>query len=240
MRASTYFVLSLLGAAHGLPAFMAEIKRALINLSPVIDLGLDINNDNSCLGIGVSVCDPITVNSTTNSTAVNNNNSKTKLLPTSTSNDDSGDDSLINLSPTISPDINLNNDNSCLGIGISACDPITVNSDVNKSSTNNNNADDDEEDSSSEKSNDTPASSYPTEETKTSDSSTYPTEESKSTPSSNSKSNSGNGDSLLNLSPDASPDINLNNDNSCQGIGISACDPITVNSTTTQISNNSN
>ncbi|KAI1137202.1 hypothetical protein F5Y05DRAFT_81429 [Hypoxylon sp. FL0543] len=228
MRASTYFVLSLLGAAHGLPTFLAEVKRALINLSPVIDPTVNLNNDNSCLGLGISVCDPITVNSTTNSTAVNNNGSKAAALPTTTSSD-SGDDSLIDLSPTIAPVVNLNNDNSCLGLGISACDPITVNSDVTKSSTNNNDSNN-EDDSSSEESDDT---SSPTDESKSDGDCDEESE-------SNSDSDSDSGGSLLDLSPDVSPDTNVNNDNSCVGVGISACDPITVNSTTTQTSNNSN
>ncbi|KAI1414047.1 hypothetical protein F5Y13DRAFT_21342 [Hypoxylon sp. FL1857] len=217
MRASTYFVLSLLGAAHGLPTFLAEIKRALISISPDINLGLNLSNDNSCLGLGVSVCDPITVNSTTNSTAVNNNGSKAKPVSTSDASDasndtSSGDDSLIDISPKVGLDLGVSNDNSCLGLGISACDPITVGSDVTKSSTNN-------DDSSSEE------SSVPSS---TADNSN-----------SDSSSGSSNGGGLLDLSPTVSPDVNLHNDNSCQGIGISACDPITVNSTTSQTSNNS-
>lgn len=222
MHASTYFILSLLGVAHGLPTFLAEVKRALIQIKPVINLGLDLNNDNSCLGLGVSVCDPITVNSTTSSNAVNNSSKQkikedsrdTKSTSTNnTSNDSSGDNSLVDISPELGLDLNVNNDNSCLGLGISVCDPITVGSDVTKSSTNNDN------ESSSEKSND---SSSITDNNS----------------SSNSNSDSDDGGSLLNLSPNVSPDVTLNNDNSCQGIGISACDPITVNSNTTQTSNN--
>lgn len=43
-------------------------------------------------------------------------------------------------------------------------------------------------------------------------------------------SDSGDGNaSLLNLSPDISPDISLGGDSDCFGVGISACDPINVN-----------
>ncbi|OTA64008.1 hypothetical protein K449DRAFT_380947 [Hypoxylon sp. EC38] len=232
MHASTYFILSLFGVAHGLPTFLAEAKRALIQIKPVIELGIDLNNDNSCLGVGVSVCDPITVNSTTSSTAVNNSNSsKAKLKAkedssdtkrtSNTSNDTSSDNSLVDISPELGLDLNLNNNNGCLGIGISACDPITVGSDVTKSATNNNN-----ESSSSKKSNESSS-------TTDNDSSS-----SNSNNNNNSNSDSDNDGSLLNLSPEVSPDVTLNNDNSCQGVGISACDPITVKSNTTQTSNN--
>ncbi|KAI1090213.1 hypothetical protein F5B19DRAFT_332646 [Rostrohypoxylon terebratum] len=221
----SYLILSFAGVTHSLPAFLAESKRSLINLSPDIDLGLNLENDNSCLGLGISVCDPITVDSKTNQTTVHNTpspSSSSSSTPSSskatTDSSDSGDDSLINLSPTISLDIGLTNENSCLGIGISACDPITVGSDVTKTVTNT-------DESSSDDTTETEQSSYPTASS-----------ESKATPTATTTDNdkSSSGDSLLNLSPSISPNINLNNDNSCQGIGISACDPITVNSTTTQ------
>ncbi|KAI1448780.1 hypothetical protein F5Y02DRAFT_374671 [Annulohypoxylon stygium] len=221
----TYLVLSFAGAAHSLPTFLAESKRSLIDLSPDVDLGLNLENDNSCLGIGISVCDPITVDSKTNETTVDNTPSTSTSSSSSkakTDSSDSGDDSLINLSPTISPDIGLSNENSCLGIGISACDPITVGSDVTKTVTKS-------DESSSDDTTETEQSSYPTasSESKSTTTTTAATD--------SDKSSSGGG--LLNLSPVISPDIDLNNDNSCQGIGISACDPITVNSTTTQNAN---
>ncbi|KAI1204811.1 uncharacterized protein F4807DRAFT_445768 [Annulohypoxylon truncatum] len=221
MHVFTYLVLSFAGAAHGLPAFLAESKRSLINISPVIDLGLKLTNANSCLGLGVSVCDPITVNSTTADHASSSGSSPSKTIMELSN---SGDDSLINLSPTITPDLDLTNENNCLGIGISACDPITVGSDVSKTVTNS-------DDSSSDEKPDTVQSSYPTA---TATSESTPTTASASASASASNSDSSSGGSLLDLSPNVSPDINLKNENSCQGIGISACDPITVNSTTTQ------
>ncbi|KAI2471329.1 hypothetical protein F4781DRAFT_387296 [Annulohypoxylon bovei var. microspora] len=221
MHAFTYLVLSFVGTTYSLPAFLAESKRSLINLSPDIDLGLDLENNNSCLGIGASVCDPITVNSKTNSTVVENkSSSSSSKAKTDSSDSSSGDDSLINISPDLGLDLGLSNDNSCLGLGISACDPITVGSDVTKTVTKTDESTSDET---------TEQSSYPTA---SSESKSPNTSESKTTNTSTKDSNSG--DSLLNLSPTISPALTLSNDNSCQGIGISACDPITVNSTTTQ------
>ncbi|KAL7620241.1 hypothetical protein AAE478_009234 [Parahypoxylon ruwenzoriense] len=221
MHAFTYLILSFIGVAHSLPTFLAE-RRGLINLSPDLDLGLNFSNDNSCLGIGISVCDPITVDSTKNSTATDNTpKSKAKKEPNN--NSASGDNSLINLSPDISSDLNISNDNSCLGIGISACDPITVGSDVTNTANNNNDDDDDNnnDDNADEGSNDT-TSTYPTSKEKT--------DESSSSDSSSNGNSDSNGGGLVNSSPEVSPDLNLSNDNSCQGIGVSACDPITVDS----------
>ncbi|KAI2622509.1 hypothetical protein GGR54DRAFT_598809 [Hypoxylon sp. NC1633] len=218
MHAITYFILSFIGAAHCLPAFLAENhKRSLINLSPDIDLGLDASHDNSCLGIGISVCDPITVDSTKNST-VTNDNSKAKDESDDDDMDSSGGDSLINISPDLDLDIDLSSDNSCLGIGISACDPITVGSDVTNTVVNDNSEKVPAKEEAS-----TTTTSYPT----------YPTEapSSEKKGDSQSKSKSNSGDSLLNLSPAVAPDVDLSGDNSCVGVGISACDPITVNST---------
>ncbi|KAI1774588.1 hypothetical protein F4818DRAFT_66449 [Hypoxylon cercidicola] len=213
MHAFTYFVLSFLGVALSLPLFRAEHKRdSIITLSPTVGLDLGLSNENSCLGVGVSVCDPITVNSTTTETAT-----KPQAKAPDSTQDDSpaptGDsiinpsgasgDTLLNISPTITPDLNLSNDNSCLGIGISACDPITVGSDVTKTVTEE--SDDDAAYDSSPAPSSTPASTAPS-------------------------STSGAGDSLINLSPSVSPDLNLSNDNGCLGLGISACDPITVDS----------
>ncbi|KAI1459984.1 hypothetical protein F4805DRAFT_419439 [Annulohypoxylon moriforme] len=224
MRSSTYFVLSFVGVAHSLPAFLAESKRSLINLSPTISPDVNLNNDNSCLGIGISVCDPITVDSKTNSTAVDDTSSSSSSKAKTESSGSSDDDSLINLSPTISPDLTLTNPNSCLGIGISACDPITVGSDVTKTVTTSDDSSSDETTEPTE----TEQSSYPTATAESKSTTTTTTSDSESS------SDSSGGGGLLDLSPVISPDVNLNNDNSCQGIGVSACDPITVNSTTTQ------
>ncbi|KAI1762329.1 hypothetical protein GGR53DRAFT_501921 [Hypoxylon sp. FL1150] len=228
MHAFTCFILSFLGVALSLPLFRAEHKRdSIISLSPTVDPDLNLSNDNSCLGIGISVCDPITVNSTSTETATKSkaeSDSATSSAPSSSSTADSGDslinlaggsgDSLINISPTISPDLSLSNDNSCLGIGISACDPITVGSTVTKTVT-------EESDDDTSSSSVTPSSTYPTSTASTS---------SATSATSTATSASSKGDSLIDLSPNASPDLNLSNDNGCLGIGISACDPITVDS----------
>ncbi|KAI1077639.1 hypothetical protein F5B20DRAFT_257572 [Whalleya microplaca] len=95
----------------------------LLNLSPDISPDINLNNADSCLGLGISVCDPINVGGTQNSNNGGSDFSKGKA-PSKPSNSGSGD--LINLSPTISPALGLDNSNSCLGIGISACDPINV------------------------------------------------------------------------------------------------------------------
>ncbi|KAK8075124.1 hypothetical protein PG997_009787 [Apiospora hydei] len=97
----------------------------LINVSPNVSPKVGLSNDGSCTGIGVSACDPINVGGTQNS---NNNNSKEKTpnnTPTPSSQSGSGG-GLINLSPVISPDLDVSNDNSCTGVGISVCDPINV------------------------------------------------------------------------------------------------------------------
>ncbi|KAK6949388.1 hypothetical protein Daesc_009463 [Daldinia eschscholtzii] len=237
MHAFTYFVLSFIGVAQGLPTFLAEHKRdQLINLSPSLNLGLNANNDNSCLGLGISVCDPITVDSKKNSTVVNDNSgSKAKEEPSSKDNGSSGD-SLINVSPDIDLGLNLSNENSCLGIGISACDPITVDSDVTNTVENVDSKAKDEPSSAMPTPTPTTApATYPVQASPTSSASSSPT----SSPTSNSNSGStSSGNSLINLSPEIKPDLNLSNDNSCQGIGISACDPITVNSTVNSIVKN--
>ncbi|KAI1656972.1 hypothetical protein F4813DRAFT_118301 [Daldinia decipiens] len=228
MRAFTYFILSFVGAAHGLPILLAEHKRdQLINLSPNLDLGLNASNDNSCLGLGISVCDPITVDSEKNSTVVHDDGSKAKTKEEPSTNDSGSGDSLINLSPDVDLGLDLSNENSCLGIGISACDPITVGSDVtNTVKDGGDEAKVVEPSSAASTTTTTPApATYPVQPIPTS--STSPT----SSPATN-----GGGNSLLDLSPKIAPDLNLSNDNSCQGIGISACDPITVDSIVKNIS----
>ncbi|KAI1650075.1 uncharacterized protein F4817DRAFT_329647 [Daldinia loculata] len=222
MLAFNYFILSFIGIAHGLPILLAENKRdQLINLSPNLDLGLDANNDNSCLGLGISVCDPITVDSEKNSTVEHDNGSKAKEEP-STKDSDSGD-SLINLSPDVDLGLDLSNENSCLGIGISACDPITVGSDVTK--TVKDGGDEAKVEPSSAASTTPAPTAYPVQPSPTSGTSATSSPTTKSS-----------GNSLLDLSPKIAPDLNLSNDNSCQGIGISVCDPITVDSVVKNIS----
>ncbi|KAI2603789.1 uncharacterized protein GGS25DRAFT_505449 [Hypoxylon fragiforme] len=242
MHAFSYFALSIIGVAYSLPTLLAESKRGLIKVSPDLDLGLDVNNDNSCLGLGISVCDPITVDSNKTSTVTKGSSSSSSSssisppssTPTAKEASSSGDDPLIDISPDLGLDLGLSNENSCLGIGISACDPITVGSDVtNTVDKGDNDADTSSNPDSPSKEN-TQQSSYPTSTTSTS-ASTYPTTTSKSTPTSTptqitSAGSKSTGGGLLDLSPVLSPDVNLNNDNSCQGIGISACDPITVDS----------
>ncbi|KAI1802896.1 hypothetical protein F4811DRAFT_527386 [Daldinia bambusicola] len=250
MHALTYFILSFVGVAHSLPTLLAEHKRdQLLNLSPTLDLGLSANNDNSCFGLGISVCDPITVDSKKNSTVVNNgsNGSKAKEEPSSKDNG-SGGDSLINLSPDIDLGLNLSNENSCVGIGISACDPITVDSDVTNTVENGDSKAKVDPPSSTTTATLTPTptptkapATYPVQASPTTSSasgasgaSSSPTSSPISSPTSSSSSSGGN--SLIDLSPEVKPDLNLSNDNSCQGIGISACDPITVDSIVKNIS----
>ncbi|KAK6859850.1 hypothetical protein PG995_003486 [Apiospora arundinis] len=50
----------------------------------------------------------------------------------------------------------------------------------------------------------------------------------------------GGGGGLVNVAPNVSPKVGLSNDNSCTGIGVSACDPINVNGTQGSNNNNSN
>ncbi|KAK7914388.1 hypothetical protein PG985_012091 [Apiospora marii] len=98
----------------------------LVNLSPNVSPKLGLSNDGSCTGVGVSACDPINVDGTQNSN--NQNNNKEKASPTATPQGQSGSGGggLINVAPVISPEVDVSNDNSCTGIGISVCDPINV------------------------------------------------------------------------------------------------------------------
>ncbi|OTB05679.1 hypothetical protein M426DRAFT_319666 [Hypoxylon sp. CI-4A] len=224
MLAPTCLILSFIGVSHSLPAFLAEFKRDLITISPDVDLGLNLSNDNSCLGIGVSVCDPITVNSTETNTVTHSTTTSAVAQPTQSASSDNG---LLDVSPDLNLDLGLSNENSCLGIGISACDPITVGSDVTKTVNEGDSTADDENTTTSTTASATTtptASSYPTSTTGEKASQTS----SAAVDSSSSSSSKDSG--LLDLSPTISPDLNLNNDNSCEGIGISACDPITVDS----------
>ncbi|KAI1262840.1 hypothetical protein F5Y18DRAFT_396434 [Xylariaceae sp. FL1019] len=155
---------------------------------------IDLSSSNDCLGLGVSVCDPINVGGTQNS----NNDNARSTKETSTSSDSDSSDSLIDLSPVVSPDIDLSSSNDCFGIGISACDPINVDGTQNS---NNNNA-------------------------------------AKSVKSTSTTDSNSSSDSLINISPDVSPDVDLSSSNDCIGLGISVCDPINVDGT--QNSNNNN
>lgn len=101
-----------------------------VNLSPKTDVG----GDNTCTGVGVSVCDPISVSDgTSNSTKESNDaedtsgNSSNDSSSTDEGSDNSGSGSLINININISPEVDLGGDNVCIGLGISACDSINVN-----------------------------------------------------------------------------------------------------------------
>ncbi|KAK8061442.1 hypothetical protein PG994_007808 [Apiospora phragmitis] len=106
-----------------------------------------------------------------------------------------GSGGLVNLSPNVSPKVGLSNDNSCTGIGVSACDPINVKGTQNSNNNNSNNE------------------NAPT-----------------TTPAPSGQGGSGGG-GLVNVAPIVSPDVDVSNDNSCTGIGISVCDPINVGGT---------
>ncbi|KAI0011957.1 hypothetical protein F4779DRAFT_571083 [Xylariaceae sp. FL0662B] len=151
---TSFFILSLAGIAYGLPTLAVD-KRSptttspdvyatadahaqsssssssagsgLINISPDISPDLHLSDKNSCLGLGISVCDPINVGGTQNSNNGGDGSSTTEKAASQPDSSNSGGGSLINLSPTISPDLDLDDSDSCLGIGISACDPINVN-----------------------------------------------------------------------------------------------------------------
>ncbi|KAI1463221.1 uncharacterized protein F4812DRAFT_447529 [Daldinia caldariorum] len=247
MHAFTYFVLSLVAVAHGLPAFLAEHKRDdILKLDPTIDLGLDVNNKNSCFGLGISVCDPITVDSQKSSTVVkkNNNNNNNNRRDNRKDNDNNdidnnnsnkmrGSDTEINFNPDIDLDLhdfNLEGDNSCFGIGLSVCDSIADDSDIDESTG--------ESDSKAKAKANPPSSSSSTPTPTPSPAkapATYSVQASpaSSSPSSSpttSPSSSSGGNSLIDVSPVIKPHLNLTNANSCQGVGISACDPITVDS----------
>ncbi|KAI8624125.1 hypothetical protein F5Y19DRAFT_339585 [Xylariaceae sp. FL1651] len=135
MRSSPLFVHFLAGAVHSLPVLLAE--RGLINVSPVLSPTLDLSSSNSCFGLGISVCDPINVGGTQNS---NNGDSNDSSSPSSSRSSSSSSESggLLDLSPVITPIVDLSSDNDCTGVGISACDPINVNGTQNS---NNSNAD---------------------------------------------------------------------------------------------------
>lgn len=123
------FLLAALGslAAPISPSFG---PRGLLTISPTIDPKLDLSGNNNCLGVGVSVCDPINVNSS--HTAGQNDNDNDNANQVQYGNDcrphaDGNDGSLITISPNLSPEVDASHNNDCVGVGISACDPINVN-----------------------------------------------------------------------------------------------------------------
>jgi hypothetical protein len=127
MHATSVVFLVLVGAVYTLPTYPLQ-RRALLTIDPTLSPAIDLSNDNSCLGIGISVCDPITVGDTDSSedgTSSTTSSTATEEKAVDTGSTSSGS-SLIDLSPVISPDIDLSSDDSCTGIGISACDPINV------------------------------------------------------------------------------------------------------------------
>ncbi|KAK7962605.1 uncharacterized protein PG986_003430 [Apiospora aurea] len=116
----------------GLEKVVKEVEQlggdgGLINVSPNVSPKVGLSNDGSCTGLGVSACDPINVGGTQNSNNSNNNSKEKTSNTTPTPSGQSGSGGgLINLSPVVSPDLDVSNDNSCLGLGISVCDPINV------------------------------------------------------------------------------------------------------------------
>lgn len=143
-----HLVLLALGSLTlGMPTFSLEARearpRGLINLSPVISPKLNLGQLLGCLGIGVSVCNPINVNGTQNSgTGAENSEASSNTIghddqncpkctpssgdqkkPAAGNSETSG---LINIAPVISPDISLSRQKSCIGVGVSVCDPINV------------------------------------------------------------------------------------------------------------------
>lgn len=102
--------------------------EGLLNLSPEISPDLDLSGNNECLGLGVSVCDPINVNGEQNVNKGSDSDSHPKDdQHDGNKKDDDDGQYLINISPDISPEIDASDNNGCAGIGISACDPINVN-----------------------------------------------------------------------------------------------------------------
>ena len=115
---------SLLLAATGLAAPMLP-RRGLLNISPVISPDIDLPENPGCLGIGISVCDPITVDSKQRAEQKDNNGTSEKAAQAPPEGDENSD-SLINIAPVIAPQVDGGDNTGCLGIGISACDPISV------------------------------------------------------------------------------------------------------------------
>ncbi|KAI1325235.1 hypothetical protein F5Y16DRAFT_278184 [Xylariaceae sp. FL0255] len=218
MRRSAICAIAAFGVASALPALWKERSSS----DNCVGIGISVcdpinvagtqnsnNNDgnssdndgtnNDCLGIGISACDPINVNGTQNSGNDDENSKQTSSTPSSSPTTklpiDSNGNPLLNISPQVSPDLDLSSNNDCFGVGISACDPINVNGTQGS------------ENDDGDKKQDTAA---PTS-----------TQISSST--------SSGGDSLINISPTISPDLDFSSENDCFGLGISACDPINVN-----------
>lgn len=178
MRAVT-----LLSLASTITALPTPSRRQLLDLSPVISPIIDLGGDNGCLGIGISVCDPINVDG-------EQNNSNSQDSTPEKEEDEEPEDttvSLINISPEIIPEISIGGDNDCLGVGISVCNPINVDGEQNNSNSDESPEEEEEEDEEVD-----------------------------------------NSVSLIDISPEISPDLSIGGDNGCLGIGISVCDPINV------------
>lgn len=151
MHALHLVLLALGSVALGMPIFSLEARatqiRSLINLSPVVAPNLNLSQLLGCLGIGISACNPVHVNGAQNS---DNDDGSPKSSSDDTGHDDenctgstspssegqgnapaenSGKGALINIAPVISPDISLSNPNSCVGVGVSVCNPINVSGD---------------------------------------------------------------------------------------------------------------
>lgn len=130
---SSLFLVALLGLVLSAPLMPHTIEdRALINISPDLDISITHKDNNECIGIGISVCDPINVNGTQNAADTSDDSSSTSSSDDeSSSSTSSGGDALINISPDLDIDIDDSGNNECFGIGISACDPINVNGNQN-------------------------------------------------------------------------------------------------------------
>lgn len=98
----------------------------LLSVSPDVSPKVGASNDGSCTGVGVSACDPINVHGTQNSNNQNNNNQEKAPAAAATPASSGQSGGLINVAPIVSPGVDVSNDNSCIGIGISVCDPINV------------------------------------------------------------------------------------------------------------------
>jgi hypothetical protein len=115
MHATPAIIASLAMIASAFPITTEDIRRGLLNLSPIISPSLSASP--GCLGIGISVCNPINVKGNQNT---GSGGSPTKQQQPQSSNGDY----LVNVAPNVSPNVGIGG--GCTGIGISACDPINV------------------------------------------------------------------------------------------------------------------
>lgn len=123
--------LALVALTAPLPSQQAG-RRTLLDLSPTISPVLDLSGGDGCFGVGISVCDPITVGgkkAVTNEAVTNtpawSNTTITAPTPTTPVQEDNSD-ALIVISPDISPDISLDGGDGCKGVGISAVSPLNL------------------------------------------------------------------------------------------------------------------